>query len=60
MSARVIEKEKKEDNGGESAAFPVPLTKKLKEKLSSNLNEQVASGPSHFARKQLEKFGWKE
>lgn len=49
-----------QSNVGDKNAFPVPLSKNLKEKLASNLNEQVASGPSNFARKQLEKFGWTE
>merc|ERR1712166_733162 len=34
--------------------------RKHKSKMGSNLNEAVATGPNEFARKQLEKLGWKE
>jgi len=34
--------------------------RKHKSKMGANLNESVATGPSDFARKQLEKLGWTE
>ena len=34
--------------------------RKHKAKLGADLNESVATGPNEFARKQLEKLGWKE
>ena len=34
--------------------------RKHKAKLGADLNESVATGPNDFARKQLEKLGWKE
>mmetsp|Transcript_12314 Transcript_12314/g.28929 ORF Transcript_12314/g.28929 Transcript_12314/m.28929 type:complete len:97 (+) Transcript_12314:160-450(+) len=40
--------------------LPQVLSKKMVAKLGSNVNENVAGGVSDFARRQLEKFGWKE
>ena len=36
------------------------LSKKQARKLASRMNDGVASKPSAFALKQLQKFGWKE
>ena len=33
---------------------------KLRNQLSSSLNESVATGTSEFAKRQLKKLGWKE
>ena len=51
-------------NNASSNAASVSLLhlcgRKHKSKMGSNLNEAVATGPNEFARKQLEKLGWKE
>ena len=41
-------------------ALPTVLSKKRIAHLGSNLNEMVAGGVSDFARRQMEKMGWKE
>eukprot|EP00536_Pseudo-nitzschia_multiseries_P008904 jgi/Psemu1/257671/estExt_Genewise1Plus.C_2360014 len=43
-----------------SAALLQLCGRKHKSRMGANLNESVATGPSDFARKQLEKLGWTE
>ena len=43
-----------------SASLLRLVGRKHKAKLGADLNESVATGPSAFARAQLEKLGWKE
>ena len=44
----------------ETMSFPTVLGKRQIERLSQRTNEKVSAPVSDFARRQLEKFGWKE
>ena len=47
-------------NNDTSSSLLRLVGRKHKAKLGADLNESVATGPNAFARKQLEKLGWKE